>query len=165
MSNLQQNKMLHPSNGPYCVATLLLQCNLHHHSNNLQLSKGLPIPGLLSDILEQIRIGSNVSQYHLKFTITFYVHTYVKGNIEWNSEQACQEKKQSIKPLSKRYLLGTNITFRSSLISLSVSPTDALPGVKPHWFPSLGLGSRLHTNYCIMIISHFKFHPWETVKK
>lgn len=67
---------------PLLRSTVLLQRSLHHHSNNLQLSKGLAIPGLLSDILEQIRIGSNINQYHLKFTTTFYVHTYVKGNIE-----------------------------------------------------------------------------------
>lgn len=59
-----EKKMLHTSTVPYCVATVLLWSNFHHHSNDLQLSKGVPAPGLLSDTLEQIRPGSNISQYN-----------------------------------------------------------------------------------------------------
>lgn len=58
-----EKKMLHTSTVPCCAARVLWSRNFHHHSNNLQLSKGLPIQGLVSDILEQIRIGSNISQY------------------------------------------------------------------------------------------------------
>lgn len=74
--------MLHTSTVPHCVATVLSQCNFHHPSNDLQLSKGVPTSGLPSDTLERIRIGSNISHITIKFTTTFYVYTYVKGNTE-----------------------------------------------------------------------------------
>lgn len=85
--------MSHTSTVPYCVATILLWSNFNHCSDNLQLSKGLPTPRFFSGILEQIRIGSNISHDNQVHCHILYVYKCVKGNIEWTSEQACQKTK------------------------------------------------------------------------